>query len=464
MRTSLFKGASSLAIILVLIIAVVAAIYILPSLSLTGGGGFSFTASPGTQGVVINSLKADQTSVYGGSVVDLELAVQNIGGSAATNVNAQLYGFSSSGWTVSPSNSQQISDGTLFGTSESSGLKGEQGVVDWTLAAPASQATAVAYPGIVYVTYTYSTTANVVMQVATNTFLQTSTIKPGISSQTYTLGPLSAVATLAIPPEITITSSGPNPSSIPIQFDIENTGGGGVYSSNPNDQSVSVTFTGVSCPSVTNPIRLIGGKSRLIDCTVSVSDISTSNPFEQKLIAFTVNYNYFVQSSASITVLSSIQGITPSATGTCANGATNYPTCTITPAVDVFAVSVPQGSFPSQITVGTNPQQFTFGAQVKNLANTAQSSKVRFFVDTTTPTTNEITSCDQTFNLLISGGTQGYSCSYTYPSGQNPATIVLNVSVDPTSSETANSNNWFAATYNCAGSTCTPVGSITSPL
>ncbi len=360
MQRTLFKGASSVAIILVLIIAVVAAFFILPGFISNNGTPFSFAASPGTQGVVIKSLTADQTSVYGGSIVDLELVTQNVGGSAATNVNAQLYGLSSSGWTVSPSNSQQISGGTLYGADQSSGLKGAQGVVDWTLTAPASQATSITYPGIVYVTYTYSTVSNVVMQIATNDFLKTSSIAPGISSQKYTLGPISVTATLAIPPIITVTSSGPNPSSIPIQFDIENIGGGGAYLNSTNDQSVSVRVSSnVNCP-VSGTVRLISGKSRILTCTIPVSDISSSNPFEQKILTFTVNYNYYVQSPVSITVLNSLSGLTQG--GSTSTTTTQCPSTAGITANFGGSTFQPGTSVNAQITVDTQACQ---GSTVK---------------------------------------------------------------------------------------------------
>ena len=245
----------------------------------------------GTQGVIIKSFSPSDTTVEPKTPVLLTLLVSNVGSQKATNVNTQLMGLTDE-WSIPDGRSQFIGD--LFGTDPSRGVtQGEERAITWTLTGPQKNVQ-LSYEATVRVTYTYTSEASGMVKAVSSDYYQQKKVKSEIQSPKSTGGPLT------ITPKMTSVSvSG---GSMPIRFEIQNSGGGRVYSGGSptvgNLDRLTVSVQGASCSRT--DVRLIQGKSAVLYCTINAGGIS-----DFKLVPFTLSttYNYFVDSTTTITVL-----------------------------------------------------------------------------------------------------------------------------------------------------------------
>jgi len=253
--------------------------------------GTTSLVGSGTQGVIIKSFSPSDTTVEPNTPVLLTLLVSNVGSQKATGVNANLMGLTDE-WSIPDGRSQFIGD--LFGTDPSRGVtQGEERAVTWTLTGPQKNVQ-LSYEATVRVTYTYTSEVSGMVKAVSSDYYQQKKVKSEIQSPKNTGGPLT------ITPKMTSVSvSG---GSMPIRFEIQNSGGGRVYSGGSpsvgNLDRLSVSVSGASCSRTS--VTLIQGKSAVLYCTINTGGIS-----DFKLVPFTLSttYNYFVDSTTSISVL-----------------------------------------------------------------------------------------------------------------------------------------------------------------
>lgn len=298
----------------------------------------------GTQGVIITSFSPDTTTTETGINVTFTLVVENKGEQSATGVVAQLFGLSPD-WNQQAITfpSSQIPT-TLQGADVSGGMPGEMASGYVTVTPIASKATDTTYDANVRVAYTYRTISESLLRVATSDYVKSITPPGGQSTQTFgiissktTSGPLTVnvkTRTATIPPGTTQVS---------LSFEIQNVGGGRTF-----DGTVTMT------PAINNLDqidwsgacsgggKLVGAKSRIITCTITLPSFTN---FVEIPVKLQIDYNYFVDSSTSVTVLKTLSGITPG-TGT--------PSTTPSLIVSASPSSVAAGATFSTITAQTS--------------------------------------------------------------------------------------------------------------
>jgi hypothetical protein len=258
-------------------------------------GGQVGLVGKGTQGVIIKSFSPSDTNVEPNTPVLLTLIVSNVGSEKANNVNSELFGLTDE-WRIDEGRIQPI--GELFGTDPSRGVnQGEERPVIWTAYGPEKNVE-LSYDTTVRVTYTYDTELDATVKAVSSDYYQQKKEKSQIQSQKTTGGPLTITAKVTA-----VSISG---ARIPIRFEIQNSGGGRVYlGGSPtvnNLDRLVVSVTGANCQR--NDLRLIQGKSYVLYCTIDTGAVSNYKLIPIKL---TTIYNYFVDSTTSVTVLSKAQ-------------------------------------------------------------------------------------------------------------------------------------------------------------
>lgn len=195
-------------------------------------------------------------------------------------------------WSIPDGRSQFIGD--LFGADPSRGNnQGEERPVIWTITGPQKNVQ-LSYEATVRVTYTYNSEIDGMIKAVSSDYYQQKKIKSDITSQKTTGGPLTITAK--------ITAVSVVGGSIPVRFEIQNSGGGRVYTGGApsvgNLDRLYFSVQGASCPKT--DVILIQGKSYVMYCTIYTGAFT-----DFRLLPFTVSttYNYFVDSTTSITVL-----------------------------------------------------------------------------------------------------------------------------------------------------------------
>jgi len=282
------------------------------------GGGEGPTAA----GVIIKSFAPDVQSVDGGSDVVFSTDIQNIGVKKANNVKVLFFGLSNE-WKTKDTTPQSFtfkldtSVTSLAGADPQAGLKGEETIIELTLKAPPGKGTDVTYDTSVRVFYDYATVSDTLLRFVSSQYAKTApNAQRGVVSSASTSGPL-LVTTTARTSTIT---SGTNFGRI--QFEIQNIGGGRVFTGglDTNNNPVSLdsltkievtgakTCSGVSfdsdnvirlTPEKTS-LRLAGGKSKIVSCDVDLSNLVN---FKDVGLNVTISYSYFVDSATTVTVL-----------------------------------------------------------------------------------------------------------------------------------------------------------------
>ncbi len=289
-----------------------------------GGGG----EAPASNGFVITSFSPDITNIDGGSTVSFVVNVKNLGEKTAKKLDATIFGLSNE-WTDIETNAKFSINknymGTLAGADVTTGLTGEEGSTSWDLTAPAGKTTDITYDVSVRVNGTYNTTADGILRIVQSSYLKTNpNVQRGVISSSSSGGPI-VITVKARTPVVS-----PSVDTARVQFEIQNAGSGRVYSTigDPTDTIDTLTRVTVSSSSdlqecagttdatntgkgtnddneigITTNLRLAGGKSKVISCDIKVS---TAN-FQDMTVNMTLDYYYFVDSAAQVTVLRALQ-------------------------------------------------------------------------------------------------------------------------------------------------------------
>lgn len=265
-----------------------------------------FQSSQTGNGVSVLSFKPDFDKINSGSKFSLNLILENTGESQAKDVSAELVGLD--GWNIQPSRTQTTND--LSGADTVSNFKGDQTSIEWTLVAPSKEFDQ-SYQFSSKVYYTYETVASAQFKALSFDYYRTlssaeqQTEKQGVIDQSYTAGPL----------KVTITTNqiAPQGGSIPIEIDIENTGGGNVFKGGDRPAPatidvVSLNVEGVdtckNLPPTDLDVKLSSGDIAKVQCNLKVSDVSTIKivPIHVKL-----DYRYFLEVPSTISVVKNVQ-------------------------------------------------------------------------------------------------------------------------------------------------------------
>jgi hypothetical protein len=271
-------------------------------LGIQQGGMPGGLVGPGTAGVVITGFSPDISTVEKNIPIVFTLTVHNKGEKKATNVGTQLFGIvQGSEWTLS---SLTTIPTTLEGADPSRGFEGEASSAQWQATPQVSKAVDTEYSVVARVYYTYNTVSSSLVKVATSDYLRSiggSADQFGLVSSQTTGGPLSVTVKMWAPVVTTGTTT------TRVQFEISNIGGGRVFTDTPtavptvaNLDMISITAgTGLKCPT-TSP-KLVNNKA-VITCDLNIATAS-SQGFAQISFELTINYNYFVDQSATVKVL-----------------------------------------------------------------------------------------------------------------------------------------------------------------
>mgnify|MGYP001618360510 FL=1 len=92
-------------------------------------------------------------------------------------------------------------------------------------------------------------------------------------------------------------------STVQVQFQIQNTGGGRAFTSAEDDNTITIKGAGADCGTgagADKTVRLAGGKSATVFCKFNVGSVTT---FVEKSFSIGLKYNYFIDSATQVTVL-----------------------------------------------------------------------------------------------------------------------------------------------------------------
>jgi hypothetical protein len=258
-----------------LIILILLIFVFLAGCTQTGGGG--------GPGVTITSVTAiPSTSVEPGTPILLQAFIQNSGGAKATNVRVELLGLTDE-WSVSPERTQNI--GELLSADPSRGVnEGQNWDVSWDLKGP-GKSVDVPYDATVHVSYHYETTLDSQLTAVTTEYYRQTNKQGGIDTQSVTAGPISITM---IAPSAIISGG-----RIPVQFSIQNSGGGKVMG-----DTLTFITSGVNCQR--NDVRLIKGSTATLYCSIDTGSVSN---YKNIPVSVRTSYDYWIESQTSITVL-----------------------------------------------------------------------------------------------------------------------------------------------------------------
>jgi len=236
----------------------------------------------GGAGVVINSFTALPSTTEPNTPVLLQLEIQNTGGTIARAVTAELLGLTDE-WSISEGRVQVV--GELYPADSSRGItEGEEYVIEWDLSAP-GKTRDMSYSATAHISYAYTTTVEAEIKAVTSDYLRQTGETGGITEQGSSAGPFSI--TLIAP--TTVISGG----RIPVQIEIQNTGGGYITGKKLNLQT-----SGLVCTK--SDVTLIGGRSATLYCTLPIETFTNYKIFP---ISVSTSYIYWIESTTSITVL-----------------------------------------------------------------------------------------------------------------------------------------------------------------
>ncbi|MBI2542802.1 MAG: hypothetical protein HYW24_01310 [Candidatus Aenigmarchaeota archaeon] len=274
--------------------------------------------TPSGNGVIIKSFAPDLTEVEGNSPMTFLITVQNVGEKKATQVGAVLFGLSQE-WKkadgTTPFNTETTGPWDLAPVDTSSGFSGEEAVGSFDVKTPPGKSSDITYDATVRVVYVYSTVSDSLARFVTSDYLRVnSEAQKGIMTSKSTSGPLLVTVKAQAP----IISAGSTQARV--QFEIQNIAGGRVFKNATVASDLDIIKTvKVSAPgirtcrgvnaqggvvTITDTIRLAGGKSSIITCDFDVSGIIN---FQDIPITLELGYNYFVESATQVTVHKAFQ-------------------------------------------------------------------------------------------------------------------------------------------------------------
>jgi len=240
--------------------------------------------SGGTTGVVIKTFSFIPTSpVEPSTPVYLSLDVENTGGARATGVSAEIIGIND--WTFDPKEPRTQSIIDLDYPDPSRGInQGGTDHIEWTIKPP-EKTVQIPYDIGVRVKYSYKSTFEGRVGAVTNQYYRQTSKKTGVIFSKASSGPLSI--------KLTAPNSIISAGRIPVIFEVKNVGGGGIL----NDE-LTFSISGANCPKTT--VKMIKGQSAILYCNIDTSGVANYAEFS---VSLSTSYQYYVDSSTSITVL-----------------------------------------------------------------------------------------------------------------------------------------------------------------
>jgi len=229
--------------------------------------------------------------------VIVPIIVKNVGEKDAKNVEVELLGLTDD-WSISPGRKIPLPD--LIAADPSRGLEeGQQEYKEWIIRGP-SKDVELSYDMEAKLTYDYQTVSTSLVRVVSSDYFREKNKGGGLKTSEYTGGPL--LVNIKVPTSVISGGDG----TVPIQFEIQNTGGGRVYwpgsdGKGGNLDKIKVSVEGIS--DCADDVRLIDGKSGFISCRKSVSGVDDFKDFS---VTLTLDYGYYSTAPSSITILPEI--------------------------------------------------------------------------------------------------------------------------------------------------------------
>lgn len=295
------------------------AIVILSGCDIPGGGGGIIA---GTNGIIIRDFGFDYSPIYAEETTGLTLTLQNVGGEEGTLQEITIFGVDAPAatpgnltWGYGTGDTFTLTPtDVLLPPDPTTGFEGEEYYQEWVPEAPAGIKSATTYEFQTRVKYTYSSTFTGKIQVVHNDYLRT--LPPeerealirvgGVQDASVTGGPLSLTAASG---RHFIIRTGDAAEDRSIKFKITNVGSGFPYKSpwgTANLHYVTITADeGIDCaPGASLPVdeKLARGKTGVISCEFTSPADGTFTNKVDKYFSVTLDYGYYVDSAASITV------------------------------------------------------------------------------------------------------------------------------------------------------------------
>lgn len=293
------------------IAALLSLVFVVVFLSGCTDGG---TTSGTSTGVIITGFSPDISEIYSGDEVMFYLSVENVGEEDASSVSARIFGlgtdWSGNDWSTTAGKTKTLS-GTLEASQPEYDVSGGMTDFQWSITSPANLKVDNTYSAGVRLYYTYGTTALGNIKIYNNDYLRSNPDEyekvmssSGIDSFTVTDAPVDIELTGLARPLIYSTTG--QKASITVL--LSNIGQGTVYDTSETDRKVtvkSITVNNQVCDTNANnqvvTLPRSGKKSIACQFTLPYVDSYTTIPVEIE-----VSYNYFLDSSTSITVLKSL--------------------------------------------------------------------------------------------------------------------------------------------------------------
>jgi hypothetical protein len=287
----------------------------------SGCVGQTTTTTTGTNGLIISDFSFSPTSILPGETTELYLDAQNVGGETAYLKKVTVFGVDSiSGaanalqWGL-PTGENFIEDKTsnpddLIPPDPSTGFEGDFSDFTWHPQAPTGVKAETNYDFEVRVEYGYSTTYTGFIRLMEDSYLNTLPRDQrenlqkvgGVVNPSVTGGPLTVAAASG---RHFVIRSGDVGGDRTIKFKVTNVGSGSPYGNSISTDlyKISVTGTNLNCDL---SMTLSRGKTGIISCTFNSPaatdpSIAGKNKID-KAFSIKLDYNYFVDSTATITV------------------------------------------------------------------------------------------------------------------------------------------------------------------
>jgi hypothetical protein len=296
-------------------LSLLAVVAILSGCQLPGGG----VQLAGSNGIIIRDFGFDYSPIYAEETTGLTLTLQNVGGEEGTLQEITIFGVDAPAAAAGPLTWGYGTGDTftltptdvLLPPDPTTGFEGEEYYQEWVPEAPIDIKSATTYEFQTRVKYTYSSTFTGKIQVVHNDYLRTlpaeereALIKAGgVQDASVTGGPLSLAAASG---RHFIIRAGDPAQLRSIKFKITNVGSGFPYKTpwgTANLHYVTVTSDegDITC-SAPQDIKLARGKTGVISCDFTSPADGTFTNKVDKYFSVTLDYGYYVDSAASITV------------------------------------------------------------------------------------------------------------------------------------------------------------------
>jgi hypothetical protein len=308
-------------------------------------GGFGGGGPTANDGIIIRDFSFDYSPIYAEETIGLTLEVENVGEEIGTLNRVTVYGVDySSGesselsWGLPDGKFRMTTGDTDFPTQPlyppdpTTGFEGDSWYHSWLPQAPSYIRTPTSYSFDVRVEYSYRTTYTGTVRIIDNDYLRTLSKNErdqliqqgGIVESSLTGGPLNLI--VASGRHFIVRSSDSEPRSI--KFKITNVGSGFPYSGSSigSDNLYKIRLTSaapsdfIDCRDSegNNPeIALSRGQNGVLSCIITVPGLDSTvwNNKLDKKFSITLEYEYYVDGEASITVNPTYEGGTPPSPG-----------------------------------------------------------------------------------------------------------------------------------------------------